>query len=144
MDNRLLNATINNNTTSGIYSTNGYQNVVTNFSGSGNGADVTIVQATHYSEQPCLKIQHFAAYGGMMLWWVQLAATRVGRVRTAAWLIALGIGLEIAQSFTGYREASILDACANTAGVLLGWALAPPRLPDLLALATRLRARLGG
>jgi VanZ family protein len=90
------------------------------------------------------KIQHFAAYGGMMLWWVQLAATRVGRVRTAAWLIALGIGLEIAQSFTGYREASILDACANTAGVLAGWALAPPRLPDLLALATRLRARLGG
>jgi len=90
------------------------------------------------------KIQHFAAYGGMMLWWVQLAATRGTRVRTAAWLIALGIGLEIAQGFTGYREASVLDACANSAGVLLGWALAPPRLPDLLALATRLRARLGG
>ena len=90
------------------------------------------------------KIQHFAAYGGMMLWWVQLAATRAARIRTAAWLIALGIALEIAQSFTGYREASVLDACANSAGVLLGWALAPPRLPDFLALATRLRARLGG
>ena len=90
------------------------------------------------------KIQHFAAYGGMMLWWVQLAATRAARIRTAAWLIALGIALEIAQSFTGYREASGLDACANSAGVLLGWALAPPRLPDFLALAGRLGSRLGG
>jgi len=90
------------------------------------------------------KIQHFAAYGGMMLWWVQLAATRIARVRTAVSLITLGIGLEIAQSFTGYREASVLDACANSAGVLLGWALAPPRLPDFLALAKRLHARLEG
>ena len=90
------------------------------------------------------KIQHFAAYGGMMLWWVQLAATRDARLRTAAWLIGLGIALEFAQSFTGYREASVLDACANSAGVLLGWLLAPPRLPDFLALATRLRSRLGG
>ena len=90
------------------------------------------------------KIQHFAAYGGLMLWWVQLAATRPARARTAAWLVALGVGLEIAQSFTGYREASVLDACANTAGVLMGWALAPPRLPDFLALAARLRARLRG
>jgi VanZ family protein len=90
------------------------------------------------------KIQHFAAYGGMMLWWVQLTASRIGRLRTAAWLIALGIGLEIAQSFTGYREASLLDACANTAGVLAGWALAPPRLPDFLGLARRLGTRRGG
>lgn len=90
------------------------------------------------------KIQHFAAYGAMMLWWVQLASARNARVRTAACLIALGIALEIAQSFTGYREASVLDACANSAGVLLGWALAPPRLPDFLALTTRLGNRLGG
>jgi VanZ family protein len=90
------------------------------------------------------KIQHFAAYGSMMLWWVQLAATRVARLRTAAWLVALGVGLEFAQSFTGYREASWLDASANTAGVLAGWALAPPRLPDFLALATRLGTRRGG
>lgn len=90
------------------------------------------------------KIQHFAAYGGMMLWWVQLAAARAARIRTAAWLITLGIALEFAQSFTGYREASVLDACANSAGVLMGWALAPPRLPDFLAFATRLCHRPGG
>jgi len=90
------------------------------------------------------KVQHFLGYGGLMLWWVQLAGTLPARVRTAAWLVALGIGMEVAQGFTGYREASVLDACANTAGVLLGWSLAPPRLPDFLALAARLRGRFPG
>lgn len=81
------------------------------------------------------KVQHFAAYAGLMLWWVQLADALPQRLRTAAGLVLLGVAMEVAQGFTGYREASVLDALANTAGVLAGWLLAPPRLPNFLGIA---------
>ena len=83
------------------------------------------------------KVQHLVGYALLMLWWVQLADTVPQRVRTAVALAALGIGLEIAQGFTGYREASGLDATANATGVLIGWALAAPRLPNFRRLAAR-------
>ena len=90
------------------------------------------------------KVQHLVGYALLMLWWVQLADTLPQRVRTAVALAALGIGLEIAQGFTGYREASGLDAIANTAGVLIGWVLAAPRRPNFRMLAARVIAGSGG
>jgi hypothetical protein len=33
---------------------------------------------------------------------------------------------------TGLRQFEWIDFVANTAGVLLGWVLAPPRLPNVL------------
>jgi VanZ family protein len=36
----------------------------------------------------------------------------------------LGIALELAQHWLGYRSAELYDALANTLGVLLGWGAA--------------------
>lgn len=89
------------------------------------------------------KIQHLCAYAGLMLWFVQVISAGLPRARAAGWLVSLGVGLEVAQGFTGYREASLLDALANTAGVCLGWALAPPRLPNAFDIGQRWLARRG-
>lgn len=76
------------------------------------------------------KLQHLAAYGGLMLWFAQAQTDRAQRRVTALLLIALGLGLELGQGLTGYRSLSIADMVANTAGVALGWLAAPPRLPN--------------
>ena len=86
------------------------------------------------------KFQHIAAYATLMLWFAQMLPERGKRLRTAAALVGLGIALEFAQGATGYREFSVADMLANAIGVAVGWLLGPPRLPDLLALATRAAA----
>jgi VanZ family protein len=70
------------------------------------------------------KLGHFAAYGGLMLWFCQLYAARTTRLGCAAAFIAMGIGLEFAQGATGYRSFEVMDMAANTLGVLLGWGAA--------------------
>jgi len=77
------------------------------------------------------KIQHFLAYGSLMLWFSQIMVTPPSRRLAGAAMVALGIGLEFAQSLTGYRFYSYADMGANTLGVLLGWLAAPPRGPRL-------------
>jgi len=62
------------------------------------------------------KVYHAIAYGAMMFWWGMVQPGR--RWLWAAALIGLGIGLEIAQSFTGYRQLDWWDALANSGGVL--------------------------
>lgn len=75
-------------------------------------------------------MQHLLAYGTLMLWFAQVRTDRAERWVTALLLLALGIGLELAQGLTDARSLSILDMAANTAGVALGWLAAPPRLPN--------------
>jgi len=82
------------------------------------------------------KIGHVAAYAMLMLWWTQLYLTPK-RAFIAAALLALGVALEFVQGWTGYRNFEYADMGADLAGILLGWTLAPPRLPNLLALAKR-------
>jgi len=53
----------------------------------------------------------------------------------------MGVALEFAQSFTGYRFLAADDMLANATGVLLGWLLSPPRLPDLPARLARVLRR---
>jgi VanZ family protein len=89
------------------------------------------------------KLEHLLAYGTLMLWFAQLSADPARRRITAALLVALGIGLEFAQGQTGWREFSYADMAANTAGVCLGWLVAPPRLPNLLAAAEAVLLRIG-
>jgi VanZ family protein len=87
------------------------------------------------------KLEHIAAYGMLMVWFAQAPDDRV-RLRVVAFaLIGLGIALEFAQLATGYREFSGGDMLADAIGVAIGWLLAPPRLPNLLACVQRTMAR---
>ncbi|MDD5329372.1 MAG: VanZ family protein [Sulfuricella sp.] len=83
------------------------------------------------------KLGHLAAYGLAMLWFAQLYTERWPRRWLALGLVALGVALEYAQDATGYRTFDVADMLADAAGVALGWLAAPPRLPNLLALAKR-------
>jgi VanZ family protein len=76
------------------------------------------------------KLGHLLAYGGLMLWWSQLYLSRIARLQLALAFIALGGAMELAQGLTPDRYPEWLDLAANTAGVLLGWLAAPPRLPN--------------
>jgi VanZ family protein len=89
------------------------------------------------------KLGHLLAYGTLMLWFAQLSAHPRRRRATAGLLVALGVTLELAQGQTGWREFSYADMAANTAGVCLGWLLAPPRLPSLLGVAEAMLSRIG-
>jgi VanZ family protein len=82
------------------------------------------------------KLGHIAAYGLLMWWFAQdvLAARR--RAGMALALIALGVALEFLQGWGGLRSFSVADMVADAAGVAVGWALAPPRLPNLLQRVT--------
>jgi len=77
------------------------------------------------------KIYHLLTYSVLMLWFAQLhPRPRYGWL--AGGFIALGIVLEIAQSQTGYRAGEVLDAVANSLGVLLSWGLAVKGMNNLL------------
>lgn len=77
------------------------------------------------------KIYHVIAYGAMMFWWGMVQPAR--RVRWAVALIVLGIGLEFAQSLTGYRQLDRWDALANSGGVITALLLLLTPLAGLLA-----------
>jgi VanZ family protein len=70
------------------------------------------------------KIEHVLAYAMLSAWSVLIFADRRTRWRAATALVALGIVLEFAQSFTGYRSMDAKDALADTLGVLIGQSLA--------------------
>jgi VanZ family protein len=84
------------------------------------------------------KYEHVLAYAVLMLWWAQIVSGRLSRLGLAAGFVAMGIALEFAQRATGYRSFEIQDMEAGAAGVLLGWALAPPRSPSLIEFARTL------
>jgi len=79
------------------------------------------------------KLGHLLAYGGLMAWWSQLYVSPATRLRLGVAFIALGAMMELAQGLTPNRYPEWLDLAANTAGVLLGWLAAPPRIPNLYA-----------
>ena len=78
------------------------------------------------------KLGHLLAYGSMMIWFSNLHANLRSRVLLAIGFAAMGVALEFVQGWTGYRTFDIADMAANAAGVLAGWALAPPRAPNFL------------
>ncbi|MGE5522504.1 MAG: VanZ family protein [Rhodospirillaceae bacterium] len=86
------------------------------------------------------KYGHMLAYGTVMLWFAQ-AYERRARWITVAGLVALGIALEFVQRWTGYRTFDPWDMAADAAGVVIGLALAPPRLPNVLRMTERLLDR---
>lgn len=68
------------------------------------------------------KVRHAAAFVGF--WWLG------GRCQVKVWwlllgLLAYGVGIEWAQSFTPDRDASWGDVLADLAGLLIGWRVWP-------------------
>ena len=87
------------------------------------------------------KLEHFLGYAALSAYAVLLFASRRAQVGAAVGLVALGIGLEVAQAvLTASRSADVLDAATDALGVLAGLSLAAT--PWALALQ-RLDARLG-
>lgn len=82
------------------------------------------------------KIGHVAAFAVLMLWWAQLYFAR-SRWLIAAGLLALGVGLEFVQERTGYRNFEYADMLADLVGIIAGFWLAPPRLPNWYLLSRR-------
>ncbi len=80
------------------------------------------------------KFGHAFAYAMLMYWWAQLLPAARQRLRVAAALLALGIAIEYVQGWTGWRSFDYYDMLADAIGIALGWLIAPPRTPDLLAL----------
>lgn len=70
------------------------------------------------------KLEHFAAYCGLAVWFTGLyPRTRYWRIAVA--LLALGLGLEIAQGAMNLgRIAEVRDMVANASGVGVGLLLA--------------------
>lgn len=83
------------------------------------------------------KLVHMAAYGALMGWFSSLYVASRRRIGLAIALMALGVALEFVQGLTGYRSQDVYDMLANSIGVMLGWLMAPPRLPNVLELVER-------
>ena len=78
------------------------------------------------------KLGHVAAYAVLMFWFGNHYETLTRRSVLAIGFVALGIALEFVQGWTGYRTFEVADMAADALGVAVGWALAPPRLPNFL------------
>jgi VanZ family protein len=79
------------------------------------------------------KIVHLAGYALLMFWWAQIVTRRRWRLATA--VVLFGVLIELLQGLTPDRLPDLLDALANSIGVLIGWLAARllPNLPQHLA-----------
>jgi VanZ family protein len=78
------------------------------------------------------KLSHAFAYGTLMGWCANLYGRLTRRRMFAAGFVARSMALEFLQGWTGYRIFEVADMGADAAGVAAGWALAPPRMPNVL------------
>lgn len=84
------------------------------------------------------KAEHLLGYALLAAIAVQIFAARAALVRAAAWLVLLGVVLELAQgTLTSSRAMDAADALANSAGVALGMATALLPVRDWLLRAER-------
>ena len=78
------------------------------------------------------KIAHLLGYALLFLWFAQIYQ-RATHLKLAILLIVLGVLVEIAQGFTGYRAFEFADMLANTSGVIIGWLIAATPAASLLS-----------
>ena len=85
------------------------------------------------------KIVHLGGYAVLMFWWAQLITRQ--RWKLAVAVIVFSIMIELLQGLTPNRQPDVLDALANSCGVLLGWFAARflPNLPDRLVALLAMR-----
>ena len=83
------------------------------------------------------KFSHMLAYLVLMSWFTNLFETPMERVTLALSFVAMGVALEFAQRLVEYRSFEVADVGAGTVGVVFGWLLAPPRIPNYLVIAER-------
>lgn len=69
------------------------------------------------------KVGHAIAYGLFFALAVKSYNARFPLWILAAAIMAFGMAMEWAQSYTGYRQADALDIIANGAGILIMWLL---------------------
>ncbi len=79
------------------------------------------------------KIAHFAGYALLFLWFAQIYQ-RSAQLKLALLLVLLGVSIEIAQGFTGYRAFEYADMLANSVGVAIGWVVAATPAASLLLM----------
>ncbi len=65
------------------------------------------------------KILHALAFFVLSLLLNRASSTIQHRIRNMFALLLFGVAIEVAQSFTGYREASVNDVMADLVGILL-------------------------
>jgi VanZ family protein len=75
---------------------------------------------------------HVIAYFWLMLWFAQLHRDTGKRLAYAAAFLALGIGLEYVQGWTGYRDFDYWDMLRDFAGIAIGFVLALTPLQHVL------------
>lgn len=66
------------------------------------------------------KLNHLIAYGFLMGWFGQLVRSQRGRMFLIVGLCGLGLAMEFVQSALPHRWFDLLDAVANTVGILVG------------------------
>jgi VanZ family protein len=84
------------------------------------------------------KVGHVLAYATLMFWFGQIYSRSRAKLFIAIALALMGVALEIAQEFTGYRTFDYADIVANTFGVAIGWLIGPPRSGNMLLFVERL------
>ena len=83
------------------------------------------------------KLEHAFAYAMLMLWFCQIYVQRAVRAGLSLALVAMGVGVEILQGMSGYRNFEYADMLANSTGVLVGWGIAQTRLGRTLTILER-------
>jgi VanZ family protein len=85
------------------------------------------------------KLAHCLAYLVLMLWFANIYPQRPHHLRLCIAFFAMGMCLELLQTFSDYRTFSPADIIANGFGVFLGFFLAKTHLATFLTnLDTRL------
>jgi VanZ family protein len=84
------------------------------------------------------KVGHVLAYATLMFWFAQIYSRGRTKLFIAVGLALMGVALEIAQEYTGYRTFDYADIGANTLGVVIGWLIGPPRSANMLLFVERL------
>jgi VanZ family protein len=83
------------------------------------------------------KVGHVLAYATLMFWFGQIYSRARTKLFIAIALALMGVALEIAQEYTGYRTFDYADMAANATGVVLGWLIGPPRSANILFFVER-------
>jgi hypothetical protein len=87
----------------------------------GNSAPMKILDRLHIPD----KVEHFLAYA-VLAFLPTIHERRTFIVGAIVGAVALGVGLEYAQLYTGWRDFEVKDMIADAAGVLAGAALGIP------------------